>query len=157
MEILSPEKWILRGYSVLFLILFLGSCSSKKSPEELTKELDSVYSWAATAHMVSEAWIRNDVPTEYTEQTLEKTQKYIQEETDKLSKLSIPPKQQRTVLELLEQLKSTVGQMSIAVEHKDRSAISRRLDALRIATQLKELSTQEQLIHRLAKPTSEKP
>lgn len=143
-----PGKWILISNSLLFVILFIASCSSKNSPEELTKELDTVSSWAATAHMVSEAWIHQAVPTNYAKQTLKTTQKQLQKETDKLSELSISPKQRRTVLEPLEQLKTTVSQISAAVQQKNRSGV---------ATQIKQLSTEEQSIRLLAKPAGEKP
>ncbi|MBW4635128.1 MAG: hypothetical protein KME30_25490 [Iphinoe sp. HA4291-MV1] len=144
-----PIQRILINQSLLFfLILYITSCSSKKSTEELTKELETVSSWTATAHMVSEAWLRDAVPTAYAQQTLKTTQKELQKETDNLSKLSIPPKQQQTTLKLIQELKYTVGQMSAAVEQKDRSAI---------ATQLKQLLTEEQTIHKLVKPAGEKP
>lgn len=145
-----PGKWILISNSLLFVILFIASCSSKNSPEELTKELDTVSSWAATAQMVSEAWIHEAVPTNYAKQTLKTTQKQLQKETDKLSELSMSPKQRRTVLEALEQLKTTVSQISAAVEQKNRSALAKLVADL--ATQIKQLSTEEQSIRLLAKP-----
>ncbi|OKH58010.1 hypothetical protein NIES2130_16845 [Scytonema sp. HK-05] len=130
------------------MILLIASCSNKKSTEEVTKDLDTISSWAATAHMVGDAWIRKAVPTNYAKQTLKTTQEQLQKETDNLSKLSIPPNQQQSLLKPIQQLKYIVDQMSLAVEKKDRSAI---------ATQIKQLSTQEQTIRRLAKSAGEKP
>lgn len=127
------------------MLTLLTACNSKSSAEELTKELEKVSSWAATAHMVGEAWIRGDVPMTYAKQTLKTTQKEVQKETDKLSKSSIP--QRQNVLKPLQRLQNTIGQMSTAVEQKDRTAI---------ATQLKQLSTEEKTIRSLAKPADEK-
>lgn len=132
----------LRLFSLLFLLKLLTACSSQSSTNELAKELQTVKSWAATAEMVGDAWIRGNVPKAYAKQTLEKTQEELKNETDTLSKLSIESSQRDTVLEQLKRLENTVGQMSKAVEQKDQKLI---------AQQIQQLSLEEQMIDKLAK------
>ena len=68
-----PEvgKFILKINYLLILIL-LTSCNTKTSAEEITKEMQNVSSWAATAKMVGDAWLRGAVPSKYAKQTLRK-------------------------------------------------------------------------------------
>jgi len=125
----------------LLLLLLLTACSSKSSADDLTKELQTVTSWAATAQMVGDAWSHGNVPTLYAKQTLSKAQQKLHQETDTLAHSSTLT-QHRTLLAQLQRLASIVGQMSIAVEQKDHVAMSQYL---------KQLSTQEQTLSTLAK------
>lgn len=143
----EPMQWIFRGGSLLLLTL-LTACSSKSSVDELTKELQTVNSWAATAQMVGDSWIRGVVPTAYAKQTLSTAQKELQKETGTLFKASIAPSQYRTILEHLQRLQSTVGDMSKAVEQGDKTAL---------AQQLKQLSTQKRTISQLDMPVGGQP
>ncbi|WP_315789288.1 hypothetical protein [Fischerella sp. JS2] len=145
---LGTKKYIFISNYLLLLILFTCSCSSTKPTEELKKELNSVSSWAATVHMVADAWQRHAVPTSYAKDTLQKTQKELQKETDTLLNLSIVPSQRHTALEQLQQLQKTIDKISILIEQKNRNAI---------ATQIKQLSATEQKIHQLAQATGEAP
>lgn len=126
----------------LLLLPLFTACSSQSSASELTKELKTVTSWAATAQMVGDAWTRGVVPTAYAKQTLSTAQKKLHKETDTLFKSSTDPTQRRTIIQHLQRLESTVSQMSMAVEQGDYIAM---------AQQLKQLSTQEQTISTLAK------
>lgn len=126
------------------MLTLLTACSSKSSADELTKKLQTVTSWAATAEMTGDAWIQGNVPTVFAKQTLSLAQEKLHKETEKIAQLSIDPMQHRTILENLMRLESTVGQMSTAVEQKDRTAI---------AQQLKQLSSQKQAIDTLALTT----
>lgn len=134
--------------SSLFLLTLLTACSSKSSADELAKELQTVTSWAATAHMVGDAWTRGVVPTAYAKQTLEKAQKELHKEIDKLTQKS-DPQDRATLQEQLRRLESTVGQMSTAVEQGNRTALAKLVAD--IAQQLKQLSREEQTISTLAK------
>jgi cob(I)alamin adenosyltransferase len=131
----------LRAKSLLLLLTLLTACSSKSSADDLTKELETVTSWAATAQMVGDAWSQGNVPTVYAQQTLSQAQQKLHQETDTLAQSSTST-QRHYVLEQLQRLESTVGQMSTAVEQKDRVAMSQHL---------KQLSTQEQTLSTLAK------
>lgn len=146
---LGIKRWVmnlvllsLRLSGLLLLLKLLLACSSQSSSEDLAKELQTVKSWAATAHLVGDSWMRGNVPEAYTKQTLEKTQEELKHETDTLSKLSIESSQRDTVLEQLKRLENTVAQMSKAVEQKDQKAI---------AHQIQQLSLEEQTIDKLVK------
>ncbi|MDF5719142.1 MAG: hypothetical protein PUP91_01350 [Rhizonema sp. PD37] len=139
----SIKKILISNYLLLLTLLNI-SCSINPN-ENLSKELKTVSSWAATAHMVGEASIRGTVPTAYAKETLKKSLEKIQQETEKLSKS--PEAQEEKVLEPLQQLQQIITQMSIAVEQKDNKEI---------ATQLQRLSRQEKKIRTLEKQVSAK-
>ncbi len=133
----------IRNLSLLLLLTILSACSSKSSSDELAKELQTVKSWTATAHLVGDTWMRGDVPTPYAKQTLSKTRTELQNEVDTLSQKA--PAQNRTTLVVqLQRLQETVEQMSKAVEQKDARAMQQ---------QIQQLSAQEQSISNLAKTT----
>ena len=141
---LGNIKRILLSNYLLLLTLLSVSCSSNPD-EDLSKELKTVSSWAATAHMVGDASIKGTMPAAYAKETLKKSREKLQEETDKLSKS--PAAQEQKVLETLQQLQKIIAQMSTAVEHKDNKEI---------ATQLDLLSKQEKTLRNLAKQVGEK-
>lgn len=132
----------------LLLLTVLTACSGTEA-DKLTKELQTVSSWAATAEMTGEAWMQGNVPTAYAKQTLSTAQKKLHKQTETIAQLSYDPKQLSRILEHLQLLESTVAQMSTAVEQKDRTALA-RLDA-DITQQLQQLSSQKQSIKTLAK------
>nr|WP_322656442.1 hypothetical protein [Dendronalium sp. ChiSLP03b] len=137
---------IQRHLYFLLLLLLLTACGSKSTKDELSKELTSVKSWAATAHFVGDAWIRKAVPTSYVKQTLVKTQEELKTETETLSKLSIPTANRSAIFKSLQQLQDTVSQMSKAVEKKNYQAV---------AQQIQQLSHQEQAIAKLSMTAGE--
>ena len=127
----------------LALLTVLTACGAQSSADDLATELETVTSWAATAHMVGDAWINGTVPTAYAKQTLEAAQQSLQEEMDTLAQGSTVPSDRRTkLLETLQSLEQTVGQMATAVEQEDRAALTQ---------QMQQLSTEEQTIGTLAK------
>lgn len=126
---------LIHSSGLLLLLTLLTACSSKSSSEELTKELQTVSSWTATAHMVGDAWVRGSVPTAYAKQTLSTAQQELQKESDTLAQLSISPTQRPTLLENLHRLEQTVGQMSTAVEQADRTAMTQEIQKLSLAEQ----------------------
>lgn len=131
----------------LLLLTVLTGCSGTEA-DKLTKELQTVTSWAATAEMTSEAWMQGNVPTAFAKQTLSTAQKKLHKQTETIAQSSYDPAQRRTILEHLQSLESTVGQMSIAVEQEDRIAI---------AQQLQQLSIQEQTVIILANTAGKQP
>ena len=125
-----------RSWGILYLTILLISCGSQSSADQLAKELQTVASWIATAHMVGKAWNDGNVPTPYTQRTLQAAEESLQEEADKLTQTSkIPPNTRRTALELLRNVKTTLGQMQPAVEGGDRTALSRQLNQLEMQRQ----------------------
>jgi|ERR687885_590851 hypothetical protein len=137
----------IRSASLLLLLTILSGCSRKSSADELTQELQTVKSWAATAHLVGDTWIRGDVPTAYAKRTLSTTQKELQNELNKLSQ-EAPPQSRATLVAQLQRLQSTVKQMSKAVEQKNAMAMQQ---------QIQQLSAQEQSISTLAKTAGVQP
>lgn len=131
----------IRSASLLLFLTILSACSSKSSSDELAKELQTVKSWTATAHLVGDTWIRGDVPTAYAKRTLSKTQEELQNELDVLSQ-KVPAQNRTTLVVQLQRLQGTVQQMSKALEQKDARAMQR---------QIQQLSAQEESISNLAK------
>lgn len=121
--------------SLLLLLALLTACSSKSSSEELTKELQTVSSWTATAEMVGNAWVRGAVPTAYAKKTLSTAQQELQKETGTLVQLSTAPTQRSTLLKNLQLLEKTVGQMSTAVEQADHHKMTQEIQKLSMAAQ----------------------
>ena len=128
---------------MLLLLTLLTACSNKSS-DDVTKELEAVTSWAATAQMTGDAWIRGAVPTAYAKQTLSTAQKELHKETDTLT--SINSTQRRTLLEHLQRLEMIVNQMSTAVAQGNHTAL---------AQQLKQLSAEKQTISTLGQSSNE--
>jgi hypothetical protein len=86
--------------------------------------------------MVGKAWNDGNVPTPYTQRTLQAAEESLQEEADKLTQTSkIPPNTRRTALELLRNVKKTLGQMQSAVEQSDRKALVQQINQLDIEKQ----------------------
>ena len=112
----------MRNIIIASLLLLVSACSHS-SREELTKALQSVRSWTATARMVGETWQQGNIPDTYAQQTLAKSQQEITKETQGIT---IPP----TLQQPLQQLHHTLGQMENAVEQKNKSAIAPLLQAL---------------------------
>ena len=125
----------IHSFSLLLLLTLLTACSSKSSSEELTKELQTVFSWTATAEMVGDAWVRGAVPTAYAKQTLSTAQQELQKETGTLAQLSTAPTQRSTLLKNLQILEKTVGQMSTAAEQADHRKMTQEIQKLSLAEQ----------------------
>ena len=120
---------------LLLLLIILSACSSKYSEvDELAKDLKTVTSWAATANMTGDAWIRGNVPTVYAKQALQKAQQEIIKETVTLDK-EVPAQNHRQLLEQLKNLQQTVGQMSTAVEQENRTIVAQQIQQLLIEKQ----------------------
>ncbi|OKH50370.1 hypothetical protein NIES2101_19515 [Calothrix sp. HK-06] len=140
-----PTIKILMRWASSLVLLLLTACTSKSSTNDVSKELRSVKSWAATAHMVGDAWKRGAVPTAYAKQTLKKTQEELKKETDSLSKSSIDEEKRASILKSLFSLQTTLTQMSTSIEHKSYKALTQ---------EIQQLSAQEQNMTKLAQTAS---
>ncbi|BAY78064.1 hypothetical protein NIES25_45340 [Nostoc linckia NIES-25] len=132
----SPIPW-----ELLLLIFTVTACSTQPSSKQVANELKTVTSWTATAHMVGNFWLEGKVPHAYAKQTLQTAQKKLQEEIDTLAEVT-PAENRKTVINEVEMLRETVGQMAKTVDQKDRNALTKSIE---------QLSNQEQAIHNLAK------
>lgn len=126
---------LMHSSRLLLLLTLLTACSNKSSEDKLANELQTITSWSATAQMVGEAWVRGAVPTVYAKQTLSTAQQELQKETDTLAQLSIPPTQRPTLLENLQHLDQTVGQMSTAAQQTDRTGMAQEIQKLALEKQ----------------------
>lgn len=120
---------------LLLLVTLLTACSNKSSKDQLTNELQTITSWSATAQMVGEAWVRGAVPTVYAKQTLLTAQQELQKETNTLAQLSIPPTQRPTLLEDLQRLEQTIGQMSTAAQQTNQTGMVQEIQKLALEKQ----------------------
>lgn len=145
----SLNRW---GWNGVLLLLSavatcVTACSAQPSAEQLTKELETVASWTATAHMVGEAWLKQSVPTVYASQTLETVQEEFGKEAETVAKVA--PAQDRTKAQTqLRGIEQTVDEMTKAVEHDDRPTLTQRLQ---------KLSAQEQALTDWIKATGGQP
>ena len=131
----------LRHSGSLFLLLSIAlstACRNRSAADEFQKEMQTVTSWAATAHMVGEAWLRGAVPTRYARRTLQTAQEMLAEERSALGQLA-PRAGDRLAqtLQHLQKLETTVERMRRTVETGDRA---------RLCQQIEDLATQEQTL-----------
>lgn len=128
-----------RSVTVFVLLMMLTSCSTQSPVDQQVKELQTVQSWAATAHMASDAWTNNTVPTAYTKRTLQTAQQSIQDSLDTLTQKASAP---APILADVRTVAQVVGEMGAAVERGDRAALQQ---------QTAQLAAQEQTLGTLAK------
>jgi hypothetical protein len=100
--------------------------------------MQTATSWAATAHMVGEAWLGGAVPTRYARRTLQTAQQTLSEKRDTLQQSpSITGDRLSKALEHLQNLEATVEEMQKAVQMGDRASLGQ---------QIKQLATEEQTL-----------
>jgi hypothetical protein len=93
--------------------------------------MQAVASWAATAHMVCEAWLNGAVPTHYARRTLQTAQQKLQKEADTLEQSSsIPGDRLAKALEQLQNLEAMVDEMREAVQTGDRASLGQQINQL---------------------------
>lgn len=135
-----PTHWLRSKRWSLLLVILLTACNSKSSGSDLKNELQKVTSWAATAQMIGDAWLENNIPTTYAKTALSKTQEELYKETDTLKHSS----KDHSLLEQVQTLESTVSKISSAIKYKDHNAM---------LINLKQLSSQKQKLSALASGT----
>ena len=126
---------------LLITLIALNACGSP-SASDLAKELQTVISWQATAHMVGDAWLNQTVPAVFAKRTLQSAQEGLQQEADTLTHIPDIPAQQRTMLlQPLQQSEHIVAHMLTAIEQDNHAMMTQ---------QLQNLSTNQQTIKTLA-------
>jgi len=125
-------------YSVL-LVAILTACNSQSSSINAKKELQTIDSWTATAHLLADEWLRGAVPNIYAQQTLQKVEKNLQQEADTLTKGNLVRKYPNLPTQL-QQLQQSVHFLSAAIAQANRATVTQKVQ---------QLSTQEQEFHRL--------
>ncbi|MDZ7962932.1 MAG: hypothetical protein RMY34_34560 [Aulosira sp. DedQUE10] len=114
-------------------MIWLTSCSSKSSQEDLTKDIKNVSSWSATAYMVGDAWIHDAVPNKYAQATLKKAQTEILTERDSIVK--IPTSDKSVLLTKVLILADKTEKISTAIAQKNRSEVRKSLAELAVESQ----------------------
>ena len=118
-----------RRSSSLVLVLALA-CSTRPPAEQLKTELQTVASWAATARMTGEQWLKGSVPRAYAAQTLRAAAETLEEEAQ-----AIQGQEAAGAAELTRAAGATIGRMRTAVEGGDRAALARLLEQLKAEEQ----------------------
>jgi hypothetical protein len=124
----------LRHSGRLFLLLSIAlstACRNRSAADEFQKEMQTVTSWAATAHMVGEAWLRGAVPTRYARRTLQSAEETLAEERSALGQLpSLEGDRLAQTLQHLQKLETTVEEMRNTVETGDRARVGQQIEDL---------------------------
>lgn len=127
----------------IVVILSITACNSQPTSQKLSQEIETVSSWAATAHLTGESWLNQDVPTIYAKQTLEKSRDELKKETKTIRKIAASSNQS-SIQNQLQQLQSTIASLATGIDQQDRQAVTQSL---------RELSNQEKALHSLSEQT----
>lgn len=125
-----------------FLLIMIGlvSCSNKSAKEDVSNDIQNVSSWSATAYMVGDAWIHDNVPNKYAQTTLKKAQEEILKEKESIEK--IPTNNKSGIVDNVLRLADKTEKISTAIAQKNRSEVQKSLSELAVETQaLKQLKT----------------
>lgn len=134
----------LRRVCCLVLLTLALTYCTRPPADQLKNELQTVASWAATARVVGEAWLKGDVPHAYATKTLSNAQETLQEEAKTIEELK-PEAGTGLRDQLLNQTRSAaqvIDQMRAAVEKRDHQAL---------AQLVKQLEAEEQAVKATAK------
>ncbi|MDF5710338.1 MAG: hypothetical protein PUP90_22380 [Nostoc sp. S4] len=123
----------------LLILTFMTSCNSANSKEDLSKEIQSVSSWAATVQMVANAWLKSNVPKKYAQQTLNKAQTEFLSEKKKISQIkpstNVIQHHQSLILTNVSQLANQTEKMSKTIAQNNHSQVQQELKQLEIEVQ----------------------
>ncbi len=93
--------------------------------------MQTATSWAATAQMAGEAWLRRAVPTHYARRTSETAVETLLETRETLEHpSSIPADQRGKAREHLQNLAATIEEMRKAIRSGDRSRVQQQVEEL---------------------------
>ncbi|MEH2071854.1 MAG: hypothetical protein V7K47_27520 [Nostoc sp.] len=105
----------------------------------MSKEIESVSSWAATVQMVANAWLKSNVPKKYAQQTLNKAQTEFLSEKKKISQIkpstNIIQQHQSLIVTNVSQLANQTEKMSKAIAQNNYSQVQQELKELEIEMQ----------------------
>ena len=89
-------------------------------------------SWAATARMAGEEWLKGSVPRAYAAQTLRAAEETLQEEAQAIQgqRAEGAAALQTSLLERTQAISQALGQMRAAVEGGDKRALAQLLEQL---------------------------
>ncbi|AFY91301.1 hypothetical protein [Chroococcidiopsis thermalis] len=137
---------LLRLPYFVLLVAILTACNSQSSSSAAKKELQTIGSWTATAHLLADEWLQGAVPNVYARQTLQKVEKNLQQEVDTLTKADL--RKYSHLPTKLQQLQQSVHLLSAAIAQGNRATVTQ---------QIQQLATREQELHRLANSLETQP
>ena len=108
----------------LVLVLALACCT-RPPAEQLKTELQTAASWAATARLAGEAWLKGSVPRAYAVQTFRVAAETLEDEAQ-----TIQGQQAEEATGLTRAAGATIGRMRAAVAGGDRQALAQLLGQL---------------------------
>jgi hypothetical protein len=112
------------------VIISVACVAACKSPTP-ADQMDSIQSWLATAEMVGSGWLRHSTPDKYSRQTLELSQKTLQQISSDLLKSPPLSVDSASLDRVLSQNQARVGRMARLIEAKNAPEFALQLDSLR--------------------------
>ena len=138
---------LLRFPDFFLLVAILTACNSQFSSINAKKELQTIDSWTATAHLLADKWLQGAVPNVYTRQTLQKVEQNLQQEANTLTKADLV-RQYPDLPTQLQQLQQSVHLLSAAIAQGNRATVTQKVQ---------QLIAQEQELYRLTNSLEAQP
>ncbi|MFN2599415.1 MAG: hypothetical protein ABR563_19775 [Pyrinomonadaceae bacterium] len=109
-----------RRVVTLFVLLSLSGACAQDPRKQTRQELQTLSSWAATLHLLGEAWLERSVPSRYAQQTLHEARQTLQEEAQTIQQSSsIPADARAALIGHAQQLDRLAGGLSEEVQTGD--------------------------------------
>ncbi|MBL1178547.1 hypothetical protein [Pantanalinema sp. GBBB05] len=113
------KSWL---FTSSLLLLVLTACRQASPHDQQIKTLKTIHSWAATAEMVGEAWTNGQIPNQYAQQTLAKSQAEIAQARNEITDTAISVQ--------IQQLDKVLAQINSDIQQQHQSAIAEPLHQL---------------------------
>lgn len=121
--------WKATRFVPIVTVLSITACNVRSPSQQINQELETVGSWAATAHLVGESWLRQDVPVVYAKQTLEKTQNELKKELETINHIE-SSSSRSSIQTQIQQIQSTIADLGTEINQQDRQAVTHSLQEL---------------------------
>jgi hypothetical protein len=111
------------------LLLLTSSACASDPQKEARQELQTLSSWAATIHLLGEAWLERSVPGRYAQKTLDEARQTLQDESQTIQQSSSMPADARaSLVEHAQKLDKLAGTLREEVQTGDPSLTRQALD-----------------------------
>ncbi len=122
---------------VILLLVFSISCGEKSSADKLKAELQTVFSWTATAQMVVEAWTQGTIPAACARRTLETARDTFEQEDKSINELfDASPELRADAFNSLQELKQSILRMQKGIEQSNRGQVEAEIGKLKMEIQV---------------------
>ena len=130
----SPPRRVLAVAFVVAVAAASSACSGGSPSERVEQERKTVASWAASLHLLCDAWREGSVPTRYAAKSLEEAREALGEEAQtlrrELSQGEAEPQRGSALLDSLARLDALAVAAAGAVRAGDRGAAEQIVGAL---------------------------